>query len=93
MILAVIAIIGNIALPPARFNHEPKNVLVYEYLLSQVEIQCQLPSVVSCAWSFGDLCIIILPIVGPGGVNLRNRMLLRQHEYGHCNGWSKDHEK
>lgn len=93
MILAVAAIVGTIALPPARFDREPDmRVLVYEYTLEQVEQQCH-GAVVACSYRFADLCIVILPIVGPGGVNLNDRALLRRHEYGHCNGWTKEHEE
>lgn len=93
MILAVSTIIGNIILPPIRFDYEPnKCILVYEYKLNRVETECH-GNFAACSYNLSDLCIVILPIIGPGGVSLRDRMLLRQHEYGHCNGWSKDHEK
>lgn len=94
MILSVAAIVGNIALPPARFDHEPDGrVLVYQYTLAQIEQQCRDANLVACWYRLGDTCIVILPIVGPGGVSLNDRALLRRHEYGHCNGWTKEHEE
>lgn len=92
--LTVAAIIGPILLPPAALDHEPTIQLsVREYPLAQVAGECHLPGVVACSFIIGDVCFVTLPKIGPGGVSLRDRALLRRHEYGHCNGWTKEHEQ
>lgn len=86
------AIVGAILLPPAALDYEPARVMVREYPLAQVAIECGIDYAAACSHPMDGLCIVILPIIGPGGVSIRDRDLLRRHEYGHCNQKHPSHE-
>ena len=95
---SVAAIIGSILLPPPALDHKPNGAVgVYEYPLAEIEAQCRKlgpmePNTLACALRFSaGECVEILPHVGPGGVSIRDRALLRRHEDGHCNQERPDH--
>jgi hypothetical protein len=97
--LAILSMIGpaaraDILLPPERFDHPYPDTRVQEMSLQEVEQTCDMENrhsgIMACVlfWSsykVGDTCIQVLPVIGPGGVSLRDRALLRRHEDGHCN--------
>lgn len=87
------AIVGAILLPPVALDHDPMRVMVREYPLAQIAVECRINYAAACAIPMDGLCIVILPKMGPGGVSARDRDLLRRHEYGHCNGWTAGHEQ
>jgi hypothetical protein len=81
-------------LPPPRFDHAFTGQLI-EHRLSwdRLAIVCGHDRI-ACAFPFApDLCVIILPNIGPGGLSPASYAIYRRHELGHCNGWSAKHEK
>ena len=93
-----IGIIMAIGLPPVEYDCKPKRtVTVMEFRLKDVNVMCgkkkdHRPMTFACARLLPDRCLIVLPKVEAGGVTKQQQERLRQHEEGHCNGWSERHE-
>lgn len=77
-------------IPPAVYDHAP-TVAIIEWRMTagQIAVMCRGEDVAACAYvDFAPgVCVINLPIVGPGGVSPRTYAILRRHEISHCNGW------
>lgn len=52
--------------------------------------ECAIPLINNTNDPVKGVCILVLPIEGPGGESYRTVALLRQHGIGHCNGWKHD---
>jgi hypothetical protein len=82
---------GDIQIPPALYNHPfPGVVQRHQYLATQVEAECYRAGATvplqACAILVGaDICIVIMPWQGIGGVGLRTWALLDRHEQAHGN--------
>ena len=86
-----------VALPPPEFDHDYKGQLVVtkwnDYSLIQL-ICKDTPNAVACSYQTHDpvsgrliSCLIML------GPIAHNDERVMQHEMGHCNGWSNNHER
>jgi hypothetical protein len=91
-LLASTAARADILLPPERFDH-PCNIKPVEFLLSEVRDICDGADKMACTFmNAPGGPLMVLPVIGPGGVAPRTRMLLLRHECGHVNGWTAKHE-
>jgi hypothetical protein len=81
-----------IDLPPPRFDHAYNGPAI-EWVLPDVDAKCRKAGItddgiiLGCSFKIGDACVVLL--------RERHPLLaqLRRHEIGHCNGWTREHEK
>ena len=86
-----------VALPPVEFDRPYTGKLTVlkqdDYLLIR-ELCRDVPTAIACSYRVYDIasgkpisCLIML------GPMAHNDQRVMQHELGHCNGWSNDHER
>ncbi len=75
--------------PPAHYTGLPKNFVVRDVKLETLRIVCRDNNAVGCSMRYvkDRACIILLP--SDYDPHLRQQTLT--HEFGHCNGWPRDH--
>lgn len=86
--------------PPAIYDHDYRGPLrVLQGSLQELEDTCHLGfgiitsmTALGCSWWAGDVCIVVLPIVG-GQITPALRYAVWKHERAHCLGWPKDHPR
>jgi hypothetical protein len=86
-----------VALPPLEFDHPYTGKLTVlkqdDYLLIR-ELCRNVPTAIACSYRVYDIAsgkpISCLIMLGPGTWEDERVM---QHEVGHCNGWSNNHER
>jgi len=78
-------------IPPAIYDHPfPGTLIEWRWTAEQIDWACDRITLACAYTDFGGdplVCIINLPVIGPGGVAARTYAILRRHEIAHCNGW------
>lgn len=97
--------IGDIQPPPAIYDHAYPGRLIEQHAadvnahcarygikapLFMYTAECAIPLINNTSDPAKGVCILVLPIEGPGGESTRTVALLRRHGIGHCNGWKHD---
>lgn len=82
--------------PPTIYDHSFSGTLIeLRWTAEQIDWACD-PGALACAYTNvgGDsqVCIINIPVVGPGGIAPRTYAIMRRHEIAHCNGWRHAHD-
>ena len=90
-------ILPRVALPPVEFDHQytGKLTVLKEDNYAFIRHVCRdTPNAIACSYRTYDSvsgetlsCLIML------GPVAHNDARVMQHELGHCNGWSNDHER
>ena len=84
--------LAGVALPPREFDHAP-TMPVSEYVvpIARMADVCG-ANRFACSIPLPGKCIVVVPQVEAGIISEPQQQRLRRHEYGHCNGWGRDHD-